>query len=126
MAFPFTIPVAVGSYDVKGKDKWRRGKPCEEDFEANEVLLSDITRSLPQRIEGQFRRHWGFVPATWNLYFREQLNTGVSLSTTSRGAASQPCADVEQDAALAAGQLYEKLHGGTYKNTGRTKKKNRW
>ena len=36
---------------------------------ACKVKLFDITRGLPQRIEGQFRRHWGFAPALWNLYF---------------------------------------------------------
>ena len=54
------------------------------------------------------------MPATWNLYFRENLNIGVSLSTLSRGDASKPSADVEQDAALAAGQIYEKLTSGAY------------
>ena len=39
------------------------------------------------------------------------------------GAASNPCHDVEQDAALAAAQTYEKLHTGTYKTqTGRRRK----
>ena len=121
MAFPFTIPVAVGSYDIKGQEKWRRAPT--DDFEASQVLLFDLARSLPQRIEGQYRRHWAFVPGLWNLYFREQVNTGVSLSTQTRGAASNPCDDVEQDAALAAAQIYEKLHTGTYKTqTGRRRK----
>ena len=121
IAFPFTIPVAVGSYDVKGQERWRR--VLTEGFEASQVSLFDITRSLPQRIEGQYRRHWAFVPGVWNLYFREQVNTGVSLSTQTHGAASNPCDGVEQDAALAAAEIYEKLHTGPYETqTGQRRK----
>ena len=98
-AFPFPLPSAVGGYDVPHKPRWRR--PEDEDlpvprayFEnwltggqsmkekkpgihsyvgpACKVQLFDITRGLPQRIEGQYRRHWGFTPALWNLYFRER------------------------------------------------------
>ena len=61
MAFPFTIPVAIGGYDVRGKDRWRRVQEAG-DFEARDVKLFDITRGLSQRIEGQYRRHWGFLP----------------------------------------------------------------
>ena len=93
MAFPFTMPIAVGGYDVPNAARWRR--PEDEDFPyprqvfsgwldslgdehaevrpACEVRLFDITRGLPQRIEGQYRRHWGFTPALWNLYFRERV-----------------------------------------------------
>eukprot|EP00959_Pyramimonas_sp_CCMP1952_P010605 222310-Pyramimonas_sp.AAC.1 len=46
---------------------------------ATTVRLFDLTRGLPQRIEGQFRRTWGFA-ALWNLYFRERVNLGASLS----------------------------------------------
>jgi hypothetical protein len=76
-------------------------------FRYHTRLTAAHRRAVPTKL--------GFVPATWNLYFREQLNTGVSLSTLSRGDASLPSADVEQDAALAAGQIYEKLNSGTYK-----------
>ena len=116
MAFPFTLPVAVGGYDVRGQERWRRETDAVacDDFKACEVKLYDVTRALPQRIEGQYRRHWCLTPALWNLYFREQLNTGVSLSTLSRGEAARPCDDTEQDAALAAAELYEKLSSGTY------------
>ena len=123
MAFPFTLPVAVGGYDVRGMDRWRRDGAAAGDFTACEVKLYDVTRSLPQRIEGQFRRHWAFLPALWNLYFREQLNTGVSLSTLSRGEAARPCDDREQDAALAAAQIYEALSSGTYKTQTGVRKK---
>ena len=87
-AFPYTLPSAVGGYDVPYKPRWRR--PEDDDiplprehigewlvpvsrsarmddnsdliqhgFEgpACKVKLYDITRGLPQRIEGQFRRH---------------------------------------------------------------------
>ena len=38
MAHPFTMPLAVGSYDVPGKPRWR--KPTEEQLAAER--LSDI------------------------------------------------------------------------------------
>eukprot|EP00959_Pyramimonas_sp_CCMP1952_P420688 8812130-Pyramimonas_sp.AAC.1 len=44
------------------------------------VKLGDLVRGLPRRIEGQFRRHWGFAPALWNLFFKERVNLGASLS----------------------------------------------
>ena len=87
MAYPYTLPVAVGGYDVRGQDRWRRAINPEwlDDMEACEVKLFDLTRGLPQRIEGQYRRHWGFLPGLWNLYFREQVNTwGQSLCSIAR------------------------------------------
>ena len=108
MAFPFALPRAVGGYDPPDQPRWRR--PEAKDLptprallhswlqryvglaprklpnqhfamgSAAEVKLFDLTRSLPQRIEAQFRRHWGFVPALWNLYFRDRVNLGASLS----------------------------------------------
>ena len=125
MAFPFTLPVAVGGYDVRGQERWRRETDAVacDDFKACEVKLYDVTRALPQRIEGQYRRHWCLTPALWNLYFWEQLNTGVSLSTLSRGEAARPCDDTEQDAALAAAELYEKLSSGTYVTQSGVRKK---
>ena len=91
MAHPFTLPMAVGGYDVPHMERWRRpeddevqrkplfrtlgeyslgGTPircemsacaCQERHvtpgPACRVKLFDITRGLPQRIEGQFRRH---------------------------------------------------------------------
>ena len=77
MAHPYTIPVAVGGYDVPHQERWRRPEdesiPYPRAHLANwmpkcspahsaiglacKVRLFDITRSLPQRIEGQFRRH---------------------------------------------------------------------
>ena len=79
------------------------------------MKLFDITRGLPRRVEAQFRRHWSFVPGLWNLYFREQVNLGSSLRAVSRGAASVPQEQVEQDAAMAAADLYEKLQTGYYR-----------
>ena len=94
MAFPFTIPSAVGSHDVPHKPRWRR--PVDKDISypreclptwmtkttrpaqgylpiehsavglACRVKLFDIARGLPQRIEGQYRRHWSFTLALWN------------------------------------------------------------
>ena len=105
MAFPFTLPCVVGGYDVPQCAKWRR--PEDEDIPfprstlpawsshsvpgwcnhsivgpACKVRLFDLTRGLPQRIEIQFRRHWGFTPALWDLYFRERANLGGSLSVS--------------------------------------------
>ena len=83
---------------------------------AAEVKLFDITRGLAQRIEGQFRRHWSLIPALWNLYFREQINTNISLKSSSKGEAGGPAPTPEQDAALAAAALYEFLTKGTYRD----------
>ena len=86
MAFPFTLPSAVGGYDVPGCARWRRpeddalpedprstldewmtsiSNTGKDDFQpqhmamgpACKVKLFDLTRGLPQRIEGQYRRH---------------------------------------------------------------------
>ena len=109
-ANPFTMPVAVGGYDFPGQDgsRWRR--PTAEDAKlhmktdwfrgqlqsaAAEVKLFDITRGMPRRIEGQYIRHWAFVPSLWNLYFREQVNTGLSLSAQSQVHAAEPQEAVE-------------------------------
>ena len=72
------------------------------------VELSDITRGLPQRIEGQYRRHWGFTPALWNLYFRERVNLGVSFSVKKGTREGPGASDLETDAAMAAKDLLEK------------------
>ena len=137
MAHPFTMPLAVGSYDVPGKPRWRR--PTEEQLAAERlsdigcpvlqcsftksqaqvapahVKLFDMTKGMARRVEAQFRRHWSFVPSLWNLYFREQVNLGTSLSAMSRGAKAQPQDAVEQDAAMAAADLIEKAHSGFYR-----------
>ena len=133
MAFPFTLPAAVGGYDVAGqKSRWRRPNESEAaefgdpnlkewwysdqspETAAAEVKLFDITRSLPQRIEGQFRRHWSFVPGLWNLYFREQINLGANLRLGAQARTSEPAIGMDVDAAMAAADLYEKLHRGYY------------
>ena len=129
MAFPFTLPSAVGGYDVPYQPRWRR--PEDDDLPENRaklvswmasadassslsahqavgpacaVKLFDITRGLPQRIEGQYRRHWSFTPALWNLYFRECINLGVSLSLKrSAEISGQEC---ETGAAMAAANLF--------------------
>jgi hypothetical protein len=88
-AFPFTMPVAVGGYDVPGKDRWRRPAASDLDVTTSEgvvrecivplsepsglpehqrqapaakVKLFDLVRSMPRRIEAQYRRHWNYVP----------------------------------------------------------------
>ena len=116
LANPFTMPVAVGGYDVPGKPRWRRPVTKSDDLQGEAasrmplenpffreqvqcvpptVKLYDLARGMPRRIEAQYRRHWNFVPSLWNLYFREQLNLGMSLSATSRGKRDELLDDVE-------------------------------
>ena len=75
-----------------------------------------MTRSFAQRIEGQFRRDWSIIPGLWNLYFREQINLGVSLKAVSRTTSNMPALPTEQDAAVAAANLYERLSSGSYRD----------
>ena len=143
MAHPFTIPSAVGGYDVPNQYRWRRPEdediasprsimpdwlPLEEDAHSRigtacNVKLFDITRGLPQRIEGQFRRHWGLAPALWNLYFREQINLGASLSVKQAGRKHAPNESLDEDAAMAAAKLLEKLEKGYYEDRKGKKRK---
>ena len=145
MAFPYTLPSAVGGYDFTqaGEEKsWRRptsdcfswpptqslnwlagrkrcsSKSMEEHREILppcKVKLFDITRGLPQRIEGQYRRHWGFTPALWNLYFRANVNLGASLTVKRKAMEEKPGTTcIETDAAMAAANLLERLEKGYY------------
>jgi len=145
MAFPYTLPCAVGGYDVPTKSRWRRPEdrdlPTHENREslremwrplpsrsaqkklpsmcsivgpACAVKLRDLVRGLPQRIEGQFRRHWGFTPALWNLFFRESVNLGVSLSVKTDSQDGKSGKVIDTDAAIAAADLFEKLGKGKY------------
>ena len=68
---------------------------------------------MPQRIEGQYRRHWAFVPGLWSLHFRDQVNTGANLRV-SANADAVAAGGVEQDAGMAAADLYKKLESGFY------------
>ena len=95
MVFPFTLPCAVGGYDVPQCPRWRR--PEDEDIPfprstlpawssqslpswsdhsvvgpACKVWLFDLTRGLPQRIESQFRRHWVLRPLCGNCTFERE------------------------------------------------------
>ena len=126
LANPFTMPVVVGGYDVPGKPRWRRPVTGNKEMQREAavpvtlenpflckqvqcvpptVKLFDLARGMPRRIEAQYRRHWNYVPSLWNLYFREQLNLGMSLSATSRGKRAELLDDVEQDVAMAAAKL---------------------
>ena len=144
MAFPFTLPRPVGGYDVPNRQRWRRPETKDlptprrilhnwleppvgvaprklpnEHFAvgpAPTVKLYDLTRGLPRRIEGQFRRTWGFVPSLWNLFFRERVNLGASLSIKRGQQLQERSAEtVETDAAIAAADLVHKLEKGYYK-----------
>ena len=78
---------------------------------------------MAQRVEGQYRRHWSYIPALWNLYFRERLYLGASLQAVTQGGSSTPLEHVEQDAAKAAADLYAKLQNGTYISEGGKRRK---
>ena len=98
-ANPFTMPVAVGGYDMLAADgsRWRRPTnddmnspgsqvPMKDGYFRNIrqvasalVQCADLARGMARRCEAQYRRHWQFLPGLWNLYFREKVNTGPSL-----------------------------------------------
>ena len=88
------------------------------------MRLSDITRSLPQRIEGQFRRHWGFALGLWNLHFRNEINLGISLSVQKNVPSVGPSESCVEDAAMAAAALVQKLQHGSYLHQGKRRKIN--
>ena len=139
------MPSAVGGDDFPFQPRWRR--PEDDDLPlpraqlatwipsasqvsnladhqavgpACPVKLSDIARALVQRIESQFRRDWAFAPAVWNLFFREKINLGISLSVKRNAdVASHDC---ETDAAMAAADLFQKLERGSYMYTGKRRK----
>ena len=91
---------------------------------ARSRMLFDMTRGLPQLIEGQFRRHWGFAPALWNLYFRTEINLGISLSVKQHAEIKQhaetsaPSESRVEDAAMAAAKLVKMLEHGYYMHVG--------
>ena len=96
MAHPFTLPFAVGGCDIPGQARWRRPEYTQEipppvleldnawwDQHSGEkigsaayVRIFDIVRGLSQRVEGQYRRHWGFIPGLWNFYFVKKSSWG--------------------------------------------------
>ena len=63
----------------------------------------------PWRETCGFRRHWGFTPALWNLYFRERINLGGSLRVKSRADVQSTADTADTDAALAAADLLKNL-----------------
>ena len=88
------------------------------------VILFDLTRNLPQRIEGHYRRHWGFTPGLWNMYFRERINLGISLTVKHKLEAAAPQDAKEEDASMAAEALFKKLEHGYYLDKGKRRKTN--
>ena len=65
MVHPYTVPIAVGGYDIPGQKRWRRPdlnlhaleeyqyqKGSHQTGSVGMVRLFDVTRGLPQRIEG--------------------------------------------------------------------------
>ena len=109
-AMPFTLALPVGGHDIKGKKRWRRPDS------AAEVSLLDQVRGLPRRVEAQFRRHWAFVPALWNIYFRERVNFSKQLFTREKQQTSGPASRDEDDKARLAGKIYNRLEKGVYED----------
>ena len=107
-AMPFTMALPVGGHDVRGESRWRR--PAS----AAVVTLEDLVKGLPRRVEAQFRRHWWFTPALWNLYFRERVNFSKHLSLRHKADPSNPTSFDDQDAALSAKRIYHRLETGTF------------
>ena len=65
MVHPYTLPIAVGGYDIPGQKRWRRPelnmdalaeyqKDPHQTGSVGLVKLFDVTRGLPQRIEGRY------------------------------------------------------------------------
>ena len=65
MVHPYTVPIAVGGYDIPGQKRWRRPelnlhaveeyqnqKGSHQTGSVGMVRLFDVARGLPQRIEG--------------------------------------------------------------------------
>ena len=140
MAFPFTIPSAVGNYDIKGQPRWRRPDVEHVDYRiallearteelprwyprqgqkaAAEVDIFDIVHGLSQRVEAQFQRDWSFLPSIWNVLFRTRVNTGQGLALRSRAGDDPPDCGREQDAAAAAAKCLKLLNTGSYVTQG--------
>ena len=119
----------VGSCDVPNQPRWRN--PEDADFVDPSAVLPDwlskswegpcnhrpslhrphfdITRGLPRGIESQLQRHWVFVPALWNLYARQRVNLGISLSVKNRQLSLGTDNDKEQDAAMEARDQFEEF-----------------
>ena len=49
------------------------------------------------------------MPALWNLYFRERVNLGISLSVKNRQLSLDTDENKEQDAAMAARDQFEEF-----------------
>ena len=99
-----------------GKEHGTVGPACK-------VSLFDLTRGLPQRIESQYRRHWGFTLALWNLYFRERLNLGASLSVKTCSKSKTVDSVRDEDAAMTAATLVQQLDHGYYRDENNKRRK---
>ena len=139
MAHPYTLPVAVGGYDIKDEKRWRR--PEQDPYaianyaqarreDGNDYLpetslreggvglvrLFDVARGMAQRVEGQYRRNWSYLPAVWNLHVRERVNLGASLKISETLKAGTVSTTDEMDIVMAAAELYKKLETGLRTN----------
>ena len=132
LAHSFTLPAAVGGYDVSGEPRWRRPDKdtlrrvggvtlTEEVFKGQpqrpsaNVGIADLVSGLPRRIEAQFRRHWHFVPGLFNLFFRHLVYRSPSSQVSVCISPGEPQEAVEQHAALSARALYPHSITGVYK-----------
>ena len=84
---------------------------------AREVGLFDVARGLPQRVEGQYLRHWGIAPALWKLHFRERVNLGASLIVAKSLGTGGGNQSADTGAVIAAADLFEELEKGHFKDS---------
>ena len=85
---------------------------------ACKVKLFDITCGLPQCIESQYRTHWMFAPALWNLTF-VSVSIWEALSAYDNQTERAEDDRCETDVAIAGADLFQKLEHGTYRNRGK-------
>ena len=144
LAHPFAIPFDVSGVDFLGEETPRRKLSADSlvaraidmanwpgfvdnladeetpssqiETVASPVRMADFVHGMSQRVEAQYRRHWGFVPSLWNLHFRNEINLGMSLSARATHEATEATEYNEQDAAVAAAALYKLLETGVYKD----------
>ena len=128
MANMYAMPVAVGGVGFPGKSPWRRFTQddlIQVRLEQNPVVktpqvssalvdLFAFLKGTSRHILGQFRRNWSYSPGVFNLWFRSEVNLGTSLRVSTIMQADRGCDFAEEDAAVAASNLYKLLDAGFY------------
>ena len=79
-AFAKNMGSRLGKLLGKEADRGKLLKRKSRQVPASLLRLQAFTRSTARRAEGQFRRHWTYIPFVWNVYFCMQLYFGASLS----------------------------------------------